>query len=77
MTRFPAALLIILAATACKAPVEAPEDLGEASLYLFANFDSESGESLAALVRNTLIHEIGHHFGYSDEDMEQIEFGTP
>ncbi len=37
----------------------------------------ESGESLAALVRNTLIHEIGHHFGYSDEDMEQIEFGTP
>lgn len=37
----------------------------------------ETGESLAALVRNTLIHEIGHHFGYSDEDMEQIEFGPP
>jgi hypothetical protein len=24
---------------------------------------------------DTLIHEIGHHFGYSDDDMEQIEFG--
>ncbi|MGH6898766.1 MAG: metallopeptidase family protein [Geminicoccaceae bacterium] len=35
----------------------------------------ETGEPLDALVRNTLIHEIGHHFGYSDDDMEQIEFG--
>ena len=35
----------------------------------------ETGEALGDLVRNTLIHEIGHHFGYSDEDMEAIEFG--
>jgi predicted Zn-dependent protease with MMP-like domain len=35
----------------------------------------ESGEPLGDIVRNTLIHEIGHHFGYSDEDMERIEFG--
>jgi predicted Zn-dependent protease with MMP-like domain len=35
----------------------------------------ETGEPLAALVRNTLIHEIGHHFGFSDDDMEEIEFG--
>jgi predicted Zn-dependent protease with MMP-like domain len=35
----------------------------------------ETGESLAAIVRNTLIHEIGHHFGFSDDDMEEIEFG--
>lgn len=33
----------------------------------------ESGESLAHLVRHVLIHEIGHHFGFSDEDMEAIE----
>jgi predicted Zn-dependent protease with MMP-like domain len=33
----------------------------------------ESGEDLAHLVRHVLIHEIGHHFGFSDEDMEQIE----
>lgn len=30
--------------------------------------------SLAAIVENTLIHEIGHHFGLSDDDMERIEF---
>ena len=35
----------------------------------------ETDEPLADIVRNTLIHEIGHHFGYSDEDMETIEFG--
>ncbi len=35
----------------------------------------ETGESLEAVVRNTLIHEIGHHFGFSDDDMEEIEFG--
>jgi predicted Zn-dependent protease with MMP-like domain len=35
----------------------------------------ETGEPLGDIVRNTLIHEIGHHFGYSDEDMETIEFG--
>ncbi len=35
----------------------------------------ETGEALEDIVRNTLIHEIGHHFGYSDEDMDEIEFG--
>ncbi len=33
----------------------------------------ETGEDLHRLVRHVLIHEIGHHFGYSDEDMEAIE----
>lgn len=33
----------------------------------------ESGETLARLVRHVLIHEIGHHFGFSDEDMARIE----
>ena len=33
----------------------------------------ESGEDLAHLVRHVLIHEIGHHFGFSDEDMARIE----
>jgi predicted Zn-dependent protease with MMP-like domain len=33
----------------------------------------ESGENLAHLVRHVLIHEIGHHFGFSDEDMEALE----
>ena len=29
--------------------------------------------SLGALVTHVLVHEIGHHFGLSDEDMEEIE----
>jgi predicted Zn-dependent protease with MMP-like domain len=33
----------------------------------------ETGEDLAAVVRNVLIHEIGHHFGLSDDDMDRLE----
>ena len=33
----------------------------------------ESGEDLPHIVRHVLIHEIGHHFGLSDDDMEAIE----
>ncbi|HUC71682.1 MAG TPA: metallopeptidase family protein [Stellaceae bacterium] len=37
------------------------------------DFWCETGEDLAHLVRHVLIHEIGHHFGFSDEDMQRIE----
>jgi predicted Zn-dependent protease with MMP-like domain len=37
----------------------------------------EVGEDLTHLVRHVLIHEIGHHFGFSDEDMEALEAGVP
>ncbi len=33
----------------------------------------ETGEDLSWLVRHVMIHEIGHHFGFSDEDMERLE----
>ncbi|MTJ79445.1 MAG: acetylglutamate kinase [Telmatospirillum sp.] len=33
----------------------------------------ETGQDLGAVVRHVLIHEIGHHFGFSDEDMDRIE----
>ena len=33
----------------------------------------DSEEDLSHVVRHVLIHEIGHHFGYSDDDMEAIE----
>jgi predicted Zn-dependent protease with MMP-like domain len=33
----------------------------------------ETGEDLFDIVRHVLIHEIGHHFGFSDDDMEAIE----
>lgn len=34
---------------------------------------AEGEEALGALVTHVLIHEIGHHFGLSDADMESIE----
>lgn len=30
-------------------------------------------ESLGHIIRHVLIHEIGHHFGMSDDDMEALE----
>ena len=34
---------------------------------------AEHDETLGAVVRHVLIHEIGHHFGLSDADMAAIE----
>jgi predicted Zn-dependent protease with MMP-like domain len=34
---------------------------------------AESGEELGDLITHVLVHEIGHHFGFSDADMERIE----
>ena len=34
---------------------------------------SENGDSLGEIVTHVLVHEIGHHFGLSDEDIEAIE----
>ncbi len=33
----------------------------------------ETGEDLFRLVRNVLIHEIGHHFGLSDDEIARLE----
>ena len=33
----------------------------------------EDGEPFEHLVRHILIHEVGHHFGLSDEDMHVLE----
>jgi predicted Zn-dependent protease with MMP-like domain len=37
--------------------------------YWSENDDNTLGE----VVTHVLIHELGHHFGFSDEDMEEIE----
>jgi len=37
---------------------------------------AEHDESLGHIVRHVLIHEIGHHFGMSDDDMTAIESTT-
>jgi predicted Zn-dependent protease with MMP-like domain len=34
---------------------------------------ADHDETLGHIVRHVLIHEIGHHFGLSDDDMERIE----
>ncbi len=46
-------------------------------IYLYRRpilaYRQRTGEDLARLVRHVLIHEIGHHFGFSDADMARIE----
>lgn len=34
---------------------------------------SENEETLGDIITHVLIHEIGHHFGLSDDDMEELE----
>ncbi len=34
---------------------------------------AEGEETLGRLVAHILVHEIGHHFGFSDDDMARIE----
>jgi predicted Zn-dependent protease with MMP-like domain len=34
---------------------------------------AEHDETLGAIVTHVLVHEIGHHFGLSDDDMEAVE----
>ena len=37
---------------------------------------AEHEETLGAIITHVLVHEIGHHFGLSDGDMEAIEAGA-
>ena len=48
------------------------------TLYRRAILDywAENEETLGDIVNHVLIHEIGHHFGLSDDDMERIEAGV-
>lgn len=34
---------------------------------------AEHDETLGSIITHVLVHEIGHHFGLSDDDMETIE----
>ena len=45
------------------------------TLYRRAILDywAENEETLGDIITHVLIHEIGHHFGLSDDDMEKIE----
>jgi predicted Zn-dependent protease with MMP-like domain len=37
--------------------------------------DCESEEEMAEVIRDTVVHEIGHYFGLDDETMHRIEDG--
>ena len=58
-----------------KSVLDTPEDMDRIYLYRRPILDywCESGEDLTHVVRHVLIHEIGHHFGLSDDDMDRIE----
>lgn len=58
-----------------KSVTDGPRDPDMVFLYRRAILDewASSDEELGHLVAHVLIHEIGHHFGFSDEDMEAIE----
>ncbi len=62
-----------------KSVLDTPQDLDMIYLYRRPILDywCEVGEDLTHVVRHVLIHEIGHHFGLSDDDMERIEAMAP
>ncbi len=58
-----------------KSILDTPQDVDMIFLYRRPILDywCETGEDLAHVIRHVLIHEIGHHFGLGDADMERIE----
>ena len=58
-----------------KSHADTPQNVDMIFLYRRPMLDywAESGDALEDVVRHVLIHEIGHHFGLSDEEMERIE----
>ena len=52
-----------------------PERITLYSRPILAEWRS-TGVSLEQLVSHVVIHEIGHHFGFSDEDMHALENGS-
>jgi len=58
-----------------KSVSQTPENVDMIFLYRrpILAYCQDTGEEAADAVRHVLIHEIGHHFGFSDADMERIE----
>jgi len=40
---------------------------------ILAEWIDDGETTLGDLIRHVLVHEIGHHFGYTDEEIEKIE----
>ena len=60
-----------------RAAIDGPADLpAQIHLYrapILAEHRERGATNLDALVTHVLVHEIGHHFGFSDEDMDRVE----
>jgi predicted Zn-dependent protease with MMP-like domain len=58
-----------------KSTSDVPREPDMVFLYRRAILDywTESEETLDEIITHVLVHEIGHHFGFSDADMEEIE----
>lgn len=41
--------------------------------YAIEDYAFESGEPLLKVIRETVLHELAHYFGFSEEDLEPIE----
>ena len=58
-----------------KSVADVPREPDMVFLYRRAILDywADSDETLGEITTHVLVHEIGHHFGFSDADMEDIE----
>jgi predicted Zn-dependent protease with MMP-like domain len=58
-----------------KSVLDQPRDPDMVFLYRRAILDywTDGEERLGEIITHVLVHEIGHHFGFSDRDMEDIE----
>lgn len=58
-----------------KSTLDVPQQPDMVFLYRRPLLDewAESGETLGDLITHVLVHEVGHHFGFSDDDMARIE----
>jgi predicted Zn-dependent protease with MMP-like domain len=58
-----------------KSVSDLPREPDMVVLYRRAILDywSDGDETLGEIITHVLVHEIGHHFGFSDADMEEIE----
>jgi predicted Zn-dependent protease with MMP-like domain len=60
-----------------RSSMDGPEPVTD-TIYLFQGALEEACESEAELVeeiRVTLLHEIGHHFGLDDDEIEKLGYG--
>ncbi len=57
------------------APVSLPDRIFLYRIPILS-YARQKGEAVDRVIRHVLIHEIGHHFGFSDAGMARIESGA-